>query len=221
MFMESDIPTHKYFKTYHLPFTRSSTSDDKILTPKQVQEYFYPMNEVFVSIKRDGECTTIGRGFSHARSLDSKSHWSRNHIKELEAKLFKDIEPGWRICGENLLAVHSIRYDDLISFFEVFSVWNNKNEKLSLDDTLEYCDFLGLPHVPIITRDKFSAINFPKIENAIDWDKEEGYVVANAASFHYDDAAKNIAKVVRAMHVQTEDKHWFNKPIDKNTLRLK
>lgn len=205
-----DTPQHKYFKTFHLPLTMASTNDDKILTQKEVEAYFYPMQDAYASIKYDGECTTIGRGFSHARSLDSKDHWSRHHIKQLAANLYKDIEPGWRICGENLLAAHSIHYTDLESFFYVFSVWDQNNERLSLDEMNEYCDFLGLTTARVIKRGPYRGFNFTN-HFGLDFEKDEGYVVSNSGRFHYDDAHKNIAKVVRKGHVQT-DEHWMNTP---------
>jgi len=218
--MDTDTPEHKYFKTFHLPISMAHTSDDKILTQKEVEKYFYPMEDAYASIKLDGENTTIGRGYSHARSLDSKDHWSRHHIKQLAATLYRDIEPGWRICGENMLATHSIHYDNLESFFAVFSVWDNTNTRLSLDDMKDYCDCLGLWMAPVLKRGPFRGINF-RDHFGLDFDRDEGYVVSNAKAFHYDDAAKNIAKVVRPHHVQT-DEHWISIPerfAKKNQLR--
>ena len=46
----------------------------------------------------------------------------------------------------------------------------------------------------------------------------EGFVVRNAAAFHYDDFKNNVGKYVRAHHVQTDDhwtKHWENNDITK------
>lgn len=212
-----DTPAFKYFSTFHLPWTQAATKDDKIFTVKQLETYFFPMKDAYASIKMDGENTTIGRGFSHARSLDSKDHWSRHHIKQLAAVLYKDIEPGWRICGENMLAIHSIEYKNLESFFYVFSVWDETNTRLSLDEMIEYCDFLDLKMAPIITRGPFRGMNF--VNNlGLDLTQDEGYVVSNSGRFHYNDAAKNLAKFVRKDHVQT-DEHWMTGPIRKNTLR--
>jgi hypothetical protein len=205
-----DTPEHKYFRTYHLPHSMATTSDDKILSQSEVESYFCPMVDAYASIKYDGECTTIGRGYSHARSLDSKDHWSRHHIKHLAASLYQDIEPGWRICGENMLATHSIRYTDLESFFYVFSVWDNTNTRLSLDEMKDYCGCLGLTFTKVLERGSFLGMNIKKHFD-LDFEKDEGYVLSNAGRFHYDDARKNIAKVVRKGHVQTED-HWMHTP---------
>jgi len=204
-----DTPTHKYFKTHHLPWTLASTADDKILSHAELAQYFLGMDDAYVSIKLDGENTTIGRGYSHARSLDSKGHWSRDHIKQLAATLINDIPPGWRVCGENMLATHSIEYTNLESFFYVFSVWDEHNVRLSLDDMIEFCECLDLKMAPILKRGRFqSFIPHVKKHFGLDLTKDEGYVISNAKPFHYDDAKKNVAKFVREGHVQT-DEHWM------------
>ena len=213
----NDIPKHKYFKTFHLPFTMSSTADDKILSHLETQKWFYPMEDAYASLKMDGECTTIGRGYSHARSLDSKDHWSRHHIKQLAASLYKDIQPGWRICGENMLAVHSIKYTNLESFFYVFSIWDETNTRLSLDDMIEYCDYTNLKIAPILERGPYRKFNFSK-HFGLDFTQDEGYVVSNSGRFEFDQAYKNIAKVVRANHVQS-DEHWIHST-EKNLLSI-
>ena len=220
--MDIDIPEHKYFKTYHFPWTQASTKDDKILTLKEVERDFYPMEDAYASIKYDGECTTIGRGYSHARSLDSKDHWSRKHIKQLSDVLHKDIEPGWRICGENMLATHSIRYTNLESFFYVFSVWDETNTRLSLDEMTEYCDFLGLTMAKVLKRGPFRGFYFGD-NFKLDLEKDEGYIISNSGRFHHSEAKHNLAKMVRKGHVQT-DEHWMSRPESwdvKNELRKK
>lgn len=211
----------KYGRTYHLPWTQSSTSDDKILTKQEINDHFAHMNDCFVSEKRDGENTTIGRGYSHARSIDSKDHWSRHHIKQLAANLYSEIPDGWRICGENLIATHSLEYSNLDSFFEVFSIWNEHNVRLDLDETLEYCDLLKLKFVPIIARGSYKHIVTKKQIDTnfrLDLGVSEGYVIANSNGYHYDDARKNMGKFVREGHVQTEDKHWMLAAPRKNSL---
>lgn len=48
----------------------------------------------------------------------------------------------------------------------------------------------------------------------------EGLVVRNFNSFNYDEFSNNIAKFVRANHVQTEN-NWANTTIKKNELKKK
>lgn len=212
----------KYFKTFHFPWTMSSTADDKILTDAEVKRDFYPMQDAVASIKMDGENTTIGREkdgvYSHARSIDSKSHWSRNHIKQLADRIALDIPLGWRICGENMMAVHSIKYTDLESYFYVFSIWDENNLCLSYDEMVEFCAILDLSVAPLLFRGKFVDM-VPQFSNhfGLDFTKDEGYVVSNARQFHFSQAQKNVAKVVRKDHVQT-DEHW-SKGTERNELK--
>ena len=87
-------------------------------------------NNIFVH-----NCTTIYRDGSHARSLDSKNHVSRDWIKSLQSRIAFDIPDGWRLCGENLFARHSISYTNLDGYFYLFSIWDDSNNCLSWDDT--------------------------------------------------------------------------------------
>ena len=204
----------KYPRTYHLPWTESATADDKILTPDQVVSYFSG-RDVCVSLKMDGENTTIGKNYSHARSVDSGDHWSRHHIKQLAAKLAVDIPEGWRICGENLMATHSIEYKNLSSYFYVFAILDGST-RLSLSEMIEYCDYTNLDMVPILSQGKFESLDF-KNRFGLDFSMDEGYVLSNSGRFHLEDMHKNVAKVVRPCHVQPNSAHW-TKSTEKNSL---
>ena len=94
-------------------------------------------------------CTMYSDG-SPARSIDSRHHPSRDWLKSLQGRVGHLIPAGWRVCGENMYALHSLGYDKLPSYFLVFSIWNEKNECLSWDDTVEWCELLGLTHVPVL-----------------------------------------------------------------------
>ena len=71
--------------------------------------------EVVVTEKLDGENTTLYRRGLHARSLDPRPHPSRDWVKRLQGQIGHLIPEGWRVCGENLYARHSLGYDDLES----------------------------------------------------------------------------------------------------------
>jgi hypothetical protein len=126
---------------------------------------------------------------------------------------------GWRVCGENLYALHSIAYDDLESYFQVFSIWNEKNECLSWDETKEWASLLGLKMVREIDRrvwdDRLAAI-LPSQGKLV---TGEGYVVRLDDRFHYKDFRRSVAKYVRAGHVVHRDGHWSNRPVVPNRLR--
>src|SRR4051812_817732 len=99
----------KYPRTYHFPWSPGLSGDDKV----QRDLSRLRTAEVVVTLKMDGESATIGSGgYSHARSIDSGPHPSRDHIRALAARIGHDLPPGWRIVGENLMARHSIVYDD-------------------------------------------------------------------------------------------------------------
>lgn len=198
----------KYPKTFHLPFSKSLKNDDR----RMVNEQSLNGKDVIVTIKMDGENTSMYRDGLHARSLSSSHHPSRSVVKGLHAQIKNAIPEGWRICGENMYAKHSIHYTNLESFFYVFSVWNEKNEALSYLDTKYFCKDLGLTHVEVVD----CILDFAKEEGMSSLEKiyeevvkkgHEGIVVRNAKSFHYKDFQDNLVKAVRENHVQT-DVHW-------------
>ena len=82
--------------------------------------------EVIVSEKIDGENSNIHPNYFHARSIDGRNHISRTWIKNLHSKICYNIPEGWRICGENTYAKHSIYYSKLPSYFLVFAIFNEK-----------------------------------------------------------------------------------------------
>lgn len=202
----------KYPRTGHLPNSEGVTNDDKI----QHDLSGFEDEEIVISEKRDGENTTMYPEFYHARSLDSNNHPSRNYVKGIWGNIRYDIPEGWRICGENLYAKHSLYYDNLESYFECFSIWNEKNICLDIDQTLEWCQLLGIVHVPILYRGKF---DLEMIKNfKIDTDVQEGFVIRLAREFHYDEFENSVVKWVRKGHVQT-DQHWSSQKIVPNKLK--
>ncbi|TNE48391.1 MAG: 2'-5' RNA ligase [Deltaproteobacteria bacterium] len=202
----------KYPRTPHLPWSEGATSDDITLDLASCFEG----REVVVTEKMDGENTTMYTDYIHARSLDSKHHPSRNWVKQLHGRIGYNIPEGWRICGENMYAQHSIIYDDLESYFYLFSVWNEENECLDWNETIEWAELLQLPVPPVLYQGPWDEA---LIEN-LSFNPEicEGYVVRTVAGFAYTDFQKHLAKVVRANHVQT-DEHWMHRPVIPNQLR--
>lgn len=213
--MQTTSKLYKYQRTLHLPWSESIGSDDKIL--KDV--YAFLGREVVVTEKMDGENTTMYSDHYHARSLDSAHHPSRDMVKAMWGNVRHDIPEGWRVCGENLYAKHSIYYDNLKSYFYVFSIWNADNVCLSWDETVEWCEILGLVHVPVLYRGTFNS-SIHQLWDESKRDTMEGYVVRSAKSFHYAAFANNVAKFVRPKHVQT-DQHWMHTNITPNKLEGK
>ncbi len=209
---------YKYSKTLHLPFSPGLQNDDRLLPSVEV----FVGREVVVSEKMDAENTTLYRDHLHARSVDSKHHPSRNWIKAFHGSICNDIPDGFRICGENMYAMHSIHYRSLPSYFLVFGIYDENNICLSWDKTVEWCELLGLETVPVLYRgiwdeklikECWTGKNFYD-----DRDEQEGYVVRTADAFPYDDFADNVTKFVRKGHVQTSE-HWMLQKIVPNLLR--
>lgn len=205
---------YKYPRTYHLPWSLGSTSDDKILS--SVNQFVG--KEVVVTVKMDGENTSIYKDHIHARSLDSKNHVSRNWLKNFAQNFQQDIPEEYRLCGENLFAKHSIHYKNLKSYFYLFSVWN-KEICLDWDSTIEWASLLGVEVVPVIYRGLWDEKIIRDLYSEKFLDNEmEGYVVRSTDSFSIDDFSTNVAKFVRKNHVQTED-HWMNQEIVRNEIK--
>lgn len=208
----------KYPRTPHLPWSPGRTNDDRVL--KDVSHF--EGKKVIVTEKMDGENTTIySDGTTHARSIDSKGHPSRNWLKGKIPTFIHKLPKGWRVCGENLYAKHSIHYKHLWDYFMVFSIWNEYNECLSWDDTKTWCGLLGLTHVPILWYGKWSIDalrdfgEYSKVEG--EDDEQEGYVVRLYNSFRLEAFGRTVAKYVRENHVQTNE-HWIHQGIVKNEL---
>ena len=205
----------KYPRTPHLPWSEGKTDDDKTLSSIK---HFDGMN-LILTIKMDGENTTMTRDRCYARSVDSADHLSRHWVKALWSQTCWKIPEGWRVCGENLYAKHSIAYENLGTYFYVFNIWDENNNCLSWEDTIQWVCRLGLRHVAVLAN-HISSKDLPKVHDYFITnyaDKHEGYVIRNVDGFKYEDFASNVAKYVRANHVQT-DSHWMHSELIKNQL---
>lgn len=209
----------KYPRTFHLPWSPGAASDDKVL--KSV--HHFDGERVILTVKMDGENTTMYRDYLHARSMDYQHHPSRSWVRGLHGRIAHDIPEGYRVCGENLYAQHSIGYEHLTSYFQVFSVWN-QNVCLSWDETVEWTKLLGLQTVPVLYAGCWDPALFQryfmKEKTTHEGDLMEGYVIRVARSFDYNDFDRSVAKYVRANHVTT-DQHWKEKPVVPNGLQEK
>lgn len=208
----------KYPRTYHLPWSAGMNDDDRQMPDVSVFEG----KVVVVTEKMDGENTTMYRDHIHARSVTSGGHPSRNWVKNYWGKIQYEIPAGWRICGENLYAKHSIWYTRLESLFLGFSVWTDRNICLSWPETLEYFSLLNILPVRVLYYDVF---NEDRIKALYDEDTHynscEGYVVRLADAFGYGQFRNSVGKYVRAKHVMTT-KHWMHgQAIEPNIMKEK
>ncbi|MEU9760942.1 RNA ligase family protein [Streptomyces sp. NPDC047987] len=204
--------TH-YPRTAHLPWSPGATSDDVRIGDLSG----LAGREVVVTEKLDGENTTLYTDGLHARSLDSAHHPSRGWVKALQGRIGSRIPVGWRVCGENMFARHSIPYAGLESWFYGFSVWDGER-CLGWDRTVAFLRDLGIPVPPVLWRGVFDA----RAEKALralrpDTGRQEGYVVRPADGFDAADFGRLVAKWVRPGHVRT-DTHWMHAAVVENGL---
>jgi hypothetical protein len=203
----------KYPRTFHFPWSPGLKNDDRMLQTTEGWEG----TEVVFTEKMDGEGTTFYKGDLHARSMEFSPHASRTFIKAIHAAVEYDIPNDLRICGENLTAVHSIKYAALPSYFMVFNIWKGL-ECLSWDETTEWAGLLGLNIVPVIYRGAYSDDLCKNICAKLDPVTQEGVVVRPARAFHMKEFPFIVGKYVRAKHVQT-DQHWMKKVVEFNGLK--
>lgn len=197
----------KYPRTYHLPWTEKTTKDDRVLTDVS----HFKGKDVVVTLKMDGENSTLYHDYSHARSLDSKNHVSRNWLKNFHAGIKHNIPKGFRICGENLYAKHTIFYPNLKTFFYGFSLWDEYNYCFDWDLTLEWFALLDILPVPTLYRGPFDQDVIHQL--FLEQQKEqpqEGYVIRLSDRFHYSQFRNSVAKFVsNTFQIDPEKHHWF------------
>ncbi len=212
--LESFTDYVKYQRTYHLPWSPGITDDDRIL---RSLDRFHG-KRVIVTEKMDGENTNWYRDYYHARSLDGRNHPSRNFCKNMWAARCGEIPEGWRVCGENLYAKHSIAYQNLKSYFYGFSVWNERNVCLSWDETIEWFQLLDIVPVPVLYDGIFDEEKIKNIYDMTNYNRMEGYTMRLADSFTYSEFRHSIGKFVRPNHVAPDQHHWFAKEIMPNAI---
>lgn len=206
-------PYVKYPRTHHLPWSPGVNDDDRII--RSLSNFLG--KRVIISKKMDGENTTMYTDHIHARSIDSRGGADRAWVKQFWAGIAHDIPQDWRICGENLWAEHSIHYDNLPSYFMGFSIWNERNECLSWDDTLQYFDLLGITPVPVIYDGVYNEDEILELGKTLNWNTDEGFVIRLADSFTYGQFKDSVVKWVRKGHVQSS-RHWRQKSFVQNGL---
>lgn len=121
-----------------------------------------------------------------------------------------------RIVGEYLFARHAIEYGGLPSYFLGFA-WMLGDVVQAWDDAVARFDELGIANVPVLHRGPFSDAMIGDIVSRLDFSRQEGFVVRDAAPFKEAQMPTHLAKYVRPNHVQT-DTHWMNAGIVKNGL---
>lgn len=204
----------KYPRTHHLPWSDGVNSDDRVIDSLDA----FKGKRVIVTEKLDGENSSLYKHYTHARSVDGRSHPTRDWLKQFWSTIAHDIPAGWRICGENLYAKHSISYNDLSTFFMGFSIWDERNVCLSWDETEEWFNLIGITSVPVLFDGIFDEDIMKNMWDKSNWNTHEGYVIRVADEIQYGQFKTHVAKFVRENHIQTV-KHWMHgQAIEKNNL---
>lgn len=206
----------KYPRTWHLPWSPGFTDDDRVLTPEALAKW--DGAEVIITEKMDGENTTMYSDYIHARSLEYEPRFDRDRIKALHGRLGWQIDADMRICGENLTAVHSLKYKELPSYFMVFGVWI-RDTSLPWDDVSTYAQVLGLPTVPILWRGRWDGFQPKLLHELMDFTRQEGYVVRPTGSYTLREHTTRVGKYVRKGHVVDTHGHWTRHKLEWNGIR--
>lgn len=207
----------KYGRTFHLPYSPGTTSDDK----KLESDSHLIGKEVVVTLKCDGENFNFTSEKCWARSVDSRDHVSRNWSQQYWNSLKYDIPNDMRICCENVYATHNIHYTKLPTYVLCFNIWRY-DYCLPWDETLEWAELLGLTMVPTLYRGIYSKEKILECATGgeIFGGVREGIVGRFPNGFLRSEMKDNMFKWVREGHVKKEDKHWFSKKVVPNELEI-
>lgn len=214
---------YKYPKTMLVPWSHKVTSDDVV----HISMNRFKNIEVVITEKLDGESTSIYSDYDyHARSINSSEHPSHGRVKGYVYPKIPMLPDGWRICGENCVALHTMKYDELPAPFFVYSIWNEKNQCLSWPKTEAWCEKLGLETVPVLYKGQFDLEKIKKCYTgeSVFGGEQEGYVIRNMGCFHYDEFQQNLAKYVRPdfgklLNERGEGRHWRQCKYEENRIK--
>jgi len=208
---DATAASSKYPSTPHLPFSPGVNTDDILLADCQniLRE------EIVVTEKFDGGNCCIKDGQVYARThAQPATHESFSAVKQLSRSFAAQLD-GIELFGENMQGVHSIQYNNLTSFFYVFGA-RADGRWLAWDAVVALAESLDLPTVPVIFRGTFESPSklqacleaWARLPSVIGADvNPEGFVLRRTHDFPNGAFADNMAKYVRANHIQT-DADW-------------
>lgn len=181
---------------------------------------------IVITVKMDGSNMTMTKDHIAARNGWCAKHESFDMAKAEHAKIKYMIPENLQIFGEWVYAKHSIKYDNLDDYFQVFSIYEkDTHEFLGWDDVEEITENLGFITVPVLYNGIVEKEKHKLTENIselgdyiINEFNHEGLVVRSVSSFHYSQFENKVAKYVRTNHVQT-DEHWSKRKMVRNKLK--
>ena len=205
-----------YPRTHHLPFSPQVADDDI------VQSNTGPLIgvETIITEKIDGGncCLTDGKVFARTHSKEA-DHASFDWVKGFYSQFsYCNLLNGLSLFGENMQAVHSIKYCNLKSFFYLFAVRDNENQRwYSFDDIIKLVSdietetSISVPVLPVLRRGIFntqSEINNWMTSHISDSSilggEREGFVIRTANEFPDNKFTDYTGKFVRKGHIQTK-----------------
>lgn len=207
----------KYLRTYHMPFSPGMGNDDKVM-PKELLAKF-ERKQIIITEKFDGGNCALKPNFgvfarSHSLPTDCETF---NLIKNVHyfSKLHI-LNPNYWYFGENMFAIHSIIYENILDTFYLFNIYDTINKVwLSWEDVVNEAARCGFYTVPVIYQgemmslkelENFTSLELKKDSNLVG--PREGFVLRLTDSFtEGKDFFQNIIKYVRKDHVQS-DEHW-------------
>jgi RNA ligase len=217
----------KYNRTFHVPWSKGATNDDKIATSMD-KLIGVP---IVITEKMDGSNTSLERDGCFARTHSGPpTHPSFDMLKALQASLKQYLPKGIQYFGEWCFALHSIAYNALPNYFLLFGIRDvyvpDFPNWYDWDSVETMAQGLGLVTVPVLFKGEVSSekelqeltesfMNQPSACGGI----REGVVVRVQREFKDEEFPFCVMKCVRANHVQTSE-HWKDQEIIRNKLKV-
>ncbi|MEZ5041486.1 MAG: RNA ligase family protein [Saprospiraceae bacterium] len=221
--------SQKYGRTYHYPFSPGTTSDDRINA--HYWDDMIRLEKVVHTEKLDGENTCLNQYgvFARSHAAPTQHPWAA-YLKEKWQWLKNDFGD-LAVFGENVYAIHSIRYEQLAHHFFVFAI-RELDRWLSWEEVAFYAEMMDFPTVPVLevteltNRSDFEENILNLVQQASTFQSidvytgspccMEGIVSRNVNAFSVDAFPQNVFKYVRKDHVKTDEhwtRHWQRAPL--------
>ena len=202
----------KYPRTPYSPWSPQTSEADRVIA--EMSNFIG--RRVVITEKLDGANVTLydGRAFTRGMNTD-RAPWL-GMVKKHHAWKTSGARRS-AIHGEDIYAVHSIKYDPVPErrTFYVFALRDvQKNVFESFDKTVSVCKTMDFATVPILYDGEFESgqalrgrLELEMSESSGLGGEREGVVVRIADGFPVREFERSICKLVRVGHIQT-DTHW-------------